>query len=87
MPPETPPEERSVPAEYLGQWLREYREAGGVTLRDLAQRLEMDETTLSKIEKGKRPAPPMFRGRYMDAVQAIVTERAIRVGIIPPPKQ
>lgn len=56
--------------------LREYREGAGVLLGDLAARLGMNDSVLSKIEKGRRAMPADLPKRYRTAVVEITRERA-----------
>ena len=41
----------------FGAWLRDQRQAAGLSLRDLGQRADLDHTYLSKVEAGKVPPP------------------------------
>jgi transcriptional regulator with XRE-family HTH domain len=40
--------------------VRSYREAQGLTLKDISERCGIDVATLSKLENGKQPNPTLF---------------------------
>lgn len=43
----------------FGRLIRRHRESLGLTMSELARRIEMDQGLLSKIERGKRPPPQL----------------------------
>jgi len=45
------------PAQHVGAMLHGLREQGGVTQTEIARDLEIDQSFISMIERGKRPAP------------------------------
>jgi ribosome-binding protein aMBF1 (putative translation factor) len=68
---------------YIGQILRQVRESGGVSLRDLSRELGINETQLSRIENGERRIPDGLEAKYFTAVREIVKRRAQAVGLLP----
>lgn len=50
-----------------GQWLREIRQAAGVTLREAARRFDRSAAYLSDVELGQRRATDAIVGAYQVA--------------------
>lgn len=46
-----------MPESALGHWLRGLREARGLSLRDVAQRAEVDHAYVHRLETGAKEAP------------------------------
>lgn len=68
----------------FGRYLREAREARGLTLRDLARRARVAESSVCDIEKGRRrPSLPAAR-RLAGALNLDVHEVFARAGIVTP---
>jgi len=67
-----------MPKTQFGELIREARIATGLTLRELAARVGMDFTRLSRIEHGSRPAPGLKNVRtladvlHLDMVDLLV---------------
>lgn len=47
-----------------GAWLREQREAAGLSLRELGARLNFSAVYLSDVERGRRNCTPSIRANY-----------------------
>lgn len=76
------PEGDRLPA--TGKALRELRKAAGVTMYDVAARLEFQESGLSLIEQERKPLPEGFAARFCEVLREITTERAARVADLYP---
>jgi transcriptional regulator with XRE-family HTH domain len=52
-----------------GAELRRLRREAGLTQRELAERLELSHTYLSKLENGRMPMPPSMGRRWREALE------------------
>jgi len=58
------------PWEYMGNALSRERRCAGITIRELAKRLNMTMTDLSAIETGRVEPTNKFMSRYCEAIRA-----------------
>lgn len=56
------------PAVLAGRTLRMMRKAHGVNLRDMAERVGISASHLSRVESGERPASPGLTDRICDEI-------------------
>lgn len=57
-----------------GQLLRELRQAAGIKQSDLATAADMDKSTLSVIENGRRPLDPDTETKLVGLIDITVAE-------------
>lgn len=50
----------SIKMDSFGSYIRKLREDKGLPLRKVAAQLDIDTSTLSKVERGERPASPEY---------------------------
>lgn len=62
--------ELSAPRRELGAALRQLRSAAGISGQQLAERLAISQSRVSRIELGQQPADPALVARWLQAVAA-----------------
>ncbi|HRJ39562.1 MAG TPA: helix-turn-helix transcriptional regulator [Flavobacteriales bacterium] len=60
--------------ENFGDYIRKSREAKGLPLRKVAAHLDIDTSTLSKVERGERPASPDYLKPLSEILQLDLKE-------------
>lgn len=60
--------------ESFGNYIRKCREDKGFTLRKVATHLDIDQSTLSKVERGERPASPDYLKPLAEILQLDLKE-------------
>ena len=60
--------------ELFGDYIRKSREEKKLPLRKVAAHLDIDQSTLSKVERGERPASPEYLKPLADILQLDLKE-------------
>lgn len=60
--------------ETFGDYIRKAREANNLPLRKVAAHLDIDTSTLSKVERGERPASPDYLKPLSEILQLDLKE-------------
>ncbi|HEY5192843.1 MAG TPA: helix-turn-helix transcriptional regulator [Solirubrobacteraceae bacterium] len=67
---------RDTELRLLGGALRRLRDAAGITQEELAERLQMDPTYISRIERGRRGVQWLTVQRFLRALDADLRQLA-----------
>jgi transcriptional regulator with XRE-family HTH domain len=79
------PAARDAELAVLGRALRALRDQAGITQEELAARLRMDATYISRIERGRRGVQWLTVQRFLRALDADLHQLADAIGQKRPP--